>query len=481
MPLNFLNKTWLMSAATQTTDMNSILVGLFVIVLLTTAVVYLLYKVGFFSFIRSLLSRPLRRRGGDEGVEIPEVQVQPKIDAKLPEDKEKQYGETIAQLQERLRQMTERAKKLEEAYDELQFQYKKTKEEKEKVASEVKKKDEEVEEMLKESNKLVKWMAMRFNRGEYVPVVMWTKRGNPMVLKFVCGIAFINGGWRALLVNRLTDKPSKGEWYPSLDKPGAEFIFRDQYGFNPDDPRHTVLFDVNLRDWEEDLKITRDDPKARPVAFMFGIDEDGNPVHRLEYGAPIDIRKLRHENRALKRQVGGLRYQLSRLEEQLWDARYQYEVERDRREHLERENKLLKARMAEVNEVLAIQMDETEIMRGFARSMQVRERAYKRRFKELEDDYVAEVITPQVRGIPGAEYLEKQGKEKVARLFSLLYPTALAEAKTYAIDRTGKSMFEVVSEWLKEKWEREQKDLAAVLEEYGLREEAAEIIRSAYT
>jgi len=444
---------------------------------LTALSAYLLFRIGAFSTLRSRF----RRRKEEEGEpEQPEFVPPTKPEVELPEDKEKAYAGKIAQLEERLRQMVERAKKAEEAYDELRAQFEKVQKEKQEVTKKVEEKDKEVEELLKESNKLVKWMPMRFNRGEYVPVVMWTKRGNPMVLKFVCGIAFINGGWRALLVDRLTTKPEKGEWYPPLDKPGAEFIFRDQYGFNPDDPRHTVLFDINFRNWEEDLKITRDDPRARPVAFMFGVDEDGNPVHRLEYGAPIDIRQLRSENRALKRQVGGLRYRLSQLEDQLWDTKHQLQIERDRREHLERENKLLKARMSEIDEVLAIQMDESEILRNFARTMKRREYAFKRQFSEVEDEYIAEVITPQLRGVPGAEYLQKVGKEKMAQMFSKLYPIALSEAKMYGIDTAGKSMFDVVSEWLHEKYEREQKDLAAVLEDYGLREEVADIIRSSY-
>ncbi|RLI74340.1 hypothetical protein DRO97_06035 [Archaeoglobales archaeon] len=450
-----------------------VVIGIIFVIGFSIALIFIFRKFNVLSAIRSLF----RRERVDRVVE--EVEVKP--DITLPEEKERAYAEKLAQYEERLRQMAERAKKAEEAYDELMAQLKETKKEREEVSQKLQEKDKEIDEMLKESNKLVKWMAMRFNKGEYIPAVMWTKRGNPMLLKFVCSIAFINGGWRALLVDRLTTKPEKGEWYPSLDKPGAEFIFRDQYGFNPDDPRHTVLFDINFRDWEEDLKITRDDPRAKPVAFMFGIDEDGNPVHRLEYGAPIDIRQLRSENRALKRQIGGLRYRLSKIEEDLWNARYNLEIERDRREHLERENKLLKARMSEMEEAFAIQTDESEILRNFARSMKRREYAFKRKFRELEDEYIAEVITPQLRSIPGAEYLEKMGRDKTAQIFSKLYPIALSESKTYGIDTTGKSMFDVVGEWLLQKWEREQKDLSAVLEDYGLREEIADIIRSSYT
>lgn len=439
--------------------------GLLVLIGLAVAVALLLYKVGFFSFLRSLLRR---ERGIPEVQKLPEV---PRVERREEEET------TIARLEEQVRLMAERARKAEEAYDETRAQLEELQKEKEKIQEEVKKRDEEIEELLKESNKLVKWMAVRFNKGEYVPVVMWTKRGNPMVLKFVCGIAQINGGWRALLVSRLTDKPEKGEWYPPLDKPGAEFIFRDQHGFDPDDPRHTVLFDINFRDWEEDLKLTREDPRTRPVAFIFGVDEDGNPVHRLEYGAPIDIRQLRSENRSLKRQVGSLRYRLSRLEEDLWNARYDLEVERDRREHLERENKLLRAQLAEMQESFTVQMDETEIMRSFARTMKRREISFRKQYKDLEDEYLAEVITPQLRGIPGIEYLEKSGKEKMAKVFSLLYPVALSEAKMYNIDTTGKSMFDVVAEWLKEKYEKENKDLASILDEYGYREDVVEIIR----
>jgi len=443
---------------------------------LATAIVIILYKLGAFAWLRSKFRRGEEKKEEEVMVERLE-KIKPTL---LPEDKEKEYVGRIAELEERLRQMTERAKRIEEAYDELKSEYEKTKEEASKVKKQLEEKDKEIDEILKESNKLAKWMAMRFKKGEYVPVVMWTKRGNPMVLKFVCGVAYINGGWRALLVDRLTDKPGKGEWYPPLDKPGAEFIFRDQYGFNPDDPNHTVLFDINLRDWEEDLKISKGDPESKPVAFMFGIDEDGNPVHRLEYGAPIDIRKLRTENRALKRQVGALRYRLSKLEEELWNTRYELEVERDRREHLERENKLLKARMTELDEVLALQIDESEILRNYARAMKRRQYAFKRKFKEVEDEYIAEVITPRLRGIPGAEYLENMGKEKMAQIFSKLAPIAYSEAKMYNIDITGKSMFDVVTEWLKMKYEKENKDLAAVLEDYGLREEISDIIRTSY-
>ena len=378
--------------------------------------------------------------------------------------------EEISQMVERVRQATERAKILEEKYNELKFEMEKTKKEKNELEEKLKKKDEEIKDVTKEANKLVKWMAHRFKKGQYVPVVLWTKRGNPMVLKFVCSIAYINGGWRALLVDRLTDKPEKGQWYPPLDKPGADFIFRDQKGFNPDDPNHTVLFDINLYDWEDDLKITKSDPEAKAVAFIAGVDEDGNPVHRLEFGAPIDIRKLRAENRALKRQVGALSYRLSKREEELWDARYRLETERDKREHLERENKLLKMRLEELGEVLTIQVDESEIMRTFARAMKRREYAFKKQFRELEDEYVADVITPRLKGIPGYEYFEHAGQEAQMKIISLLYPIALTESKRFDIETQGKSMYDVVSEWLKEKYDKEGKDLAQVLEDYGLRD-----------
>lgn len=466
------------SASTMSTE--SIAVWLVINLILGLAIAVLLYRYGFFKWLRFKFRRKKSEEVVDKGVDKGILDLGSKIE-RLPEDKEREYAGKVALLEERLRQMTERAKRLEEAYDELKSEYTKTKEEASKTKEELKKKDEEIEELLSESNKLVKWMAMRFRRGEYVPVVMWSKRGNPMVLKFVCGIAHINGGWRALLVDRLTDKPEKGQWYPALDKPGAEFIFRDQYGFNPDDPNHTVLFDINLRDWEEDLKVTRSDPESKPVAFMFGVDEDGQPVHRLEYGAPIDIRKLRSENRALKRQIGAFRYRLSKLEEELWDARYNLEVERDRREHLERENKLLKARMSEMEEAMAIQIDESEILRNYARMLKRREWASRKTLRDVEDEYISELITPRLRGVPGAEYLEHMSKEKVVQLYAKLAPIAYSEAKMYGIDTKGKSMEEVVTEWIKAKFDAEQKDLAAILEDYGLREEVSDLLRGSFT
>lgn len=453
--------------------MNYALIGFLFIVSLVVACV-LAWKYLAPKLIPKL--KNLFRRKNEEEKAEPEVKP-PREGITIDiSDKEREYMTKLTQMEERLRQMTERAKKVEEAYDELKAEYDKLKKEKEEIEQKLKEKDEEIDKILKESNKLVRWFARRFNKGEYVPLVMWTKRGNAMVLKFVCGVAYINGGWRALLVDRLTDRPEKGEWYPPLDKPGAMFIFRDQPGFNPDDPQHTVLFDVNLHDWMEDLKISKADPHAKPVAFVAGVDEDGNPVHRLEFGAPLDIRRLRAENRKLKTVVGTLRYRISKLEEELWNVRHELQVERDRREHYERENKLLKAKLAEMEEVLAIQMDETEILRQYARSMKRREYAFKKRYKDLEDEYLSDLITPTLKGIPGYEYLEKLGREKCMQIFAKLYPIALAEAKVYGIDTDGKNMQEVVTEWLKAKFDRENKDIVAVLEDLRMLDEVAELL-----
>jgi len=451
--------------------MNYAVVGFLFILLICLLIALVLHKLNVISRLKSLIRREKAEEAEKPKEEVTEIQ---KI---LPEDTSRELGTRLAQLEERVRQMVERAKKAEEAYSELKTEHEKIKKEKEELEKKIEEKDKEIEEMLRETNKLVKWMAMRFNRGEYVPVVMWTRRGNPMLLKFVCGIAYINGGWRALLVNRLTDKPSRGEWYPPLDKPGAMFIFRDQPGFDPSDPSHTVLFDISLRDWEEDLKITKSDPKAKPVGFVFGVDEDGNPVHKLEFGVPIDIRKLRQENMALKRENGYLRYRISKLEEQIWDLRHQLEVEKDRKEFLERELKLTKAKLVELEEVYAIQSDESEILRNYARSLRRREYAFRKRFKDLEEEYLAEVMTPTLKGIPGYEYLEKIGRERAMKIISKLYPIAINEADMYGIDTIGKSMDQVVKEWLRAKWEKDHKDLSEILEEYRLLDEVADILR----
>jgi len=451
--------------------MDYAIIGFLFIVSICLLVAFILRKLHVISRLKSLLRR-------EKVEEVKKPREETEMVKILPEDTSRELGTRLAQLEERVRQMAERAKKAEEAYSELKSEHEKIKKEKEELEKKIKEKDKEIDDILKETNKLVKWMAMRFNRGEYIPVVMWTKRGNPMLLKFVCGIAYINGGWRALLVNRLTDKPSKGEWYPPLDKPGAMFIFKDQQGFNPSDPSHTVLFDISLRDWMEDLKITKGDPQAKPVGFVFGVDEEGNPVHKLEFGVPIDIRNLRQENMALKRENGFLRYRISKLEEQIWDLKHQLDVERDRKEFLERQLKLTKSKLVELEEIHAIQADESEILRNYARSLRRREYAFRKRFKDLEDEYLAEIMTPTMKGIPGYEYLEKIGRERAMKIISKLYPIALNEAEVYGIDTTGKNMDQIVKEWLKAKWDHENKDLDDILEDLGIKEDIADILRS---
>ncbi|HDN74337.1 MAG TPA: hypothetical protein ENG16_04880, partial [Archaeoglobus sp.] len=74
--------------------------------------------------------------------------------------------EEISQMVERVRQVTERAKILEEKYNELKFEMERTKKEKNELEEKLKKKDEEIKDVTKEANKLVKWMAHRFKKGQ---------------------------------------------------------------------------------------------------------------------------------------------------------------------------------------------------------------------------------------------------------------------------------------------------------------------------
>jgi len=398
----------------------------------------------------------------------------------LPEEKERELITRITELEEAYRQATERAKQAEEMYDELKAESEEVKRKKEEVDKELEKHKKEFEELTKETRKLVKWVAQRFKRGQYVPTIGWTKRGNPTVLKFTCAIAQIDGGWRALLVDSLTAHPDTGEWYPPLGKPAPNFIFRDQDGFEPDNPEHTVLFDVNFRDWYEDLILTREDPKAKPVAFMLGVDEDGQPNHRLEYGAPIDIRQLRQQNRALKVENARLRYRMSKVEEEMWRTKYDFEREKDLREHYERINKELKAALAMRDEIIELQVDESEIMRAAVRSRERREYAWRRRLRQTEDEYYDEVIEPRIRGIPGYQYFQQLGRERQQQMLAKLYPIALTESKMYGIETRGKDMYDVVTEWLRQKYEKEGKDISAVLDEYGLKEDVGEILRGGF-
>jgi hypothetical protein len=112
--------------------------------------------------------------------------------------------------------------------------------------------------------------------------------------------------------------------------------------------------------------------------------------------------------------------------------------------------------------------------------MRRREFAYKKRLKDLEDEYMSEIITPDLKGVPGAEYFERLGKDTMLKIFAKLYPIALGEADLYGIDTKGKNMIQIVKEWLKAKYDKENKDMHDVLEDLNMLEEVSEMIRGAY-
>lgn len=429
--------------------------------------------LGLFVLVLKIKEKlPKLRRKHEEEPEYEEV----KPSEKPPTEKEV-LEERARIYKERALQEKERAKKLEEKAYELMNEYEKVKEEVKKKEEELKKTNETLKTMEEESKKLSKIVISRYGKGKRIPVVLWTKRGNPMPYKFVAEVAWINGGYRALLIDSITAKPETGEWFPPLDKPAPNFIFRDDPGFNPDDPHHSVLFDINARDWEEDLKITKADPHAKPVALSFGIDEEGNPIHRLEYGAPIHINTLRAENRNLKRQVMRYMHMLRETEYKLRDVEYQLQMEKDLRQHAEKELALLRAQLYETRDIAMLMGDELEAAREAFRTQRLRRYAAYRRAEEAEKLYDAYYGRPAISELPGAEYLEHQSKDKTQQLFAMLASIARAEAKNYNIDTTGKNNEQIVTEWLAKKYEKEGKTLSDILREYGLEMDAISILR----
>ena len=393
-------------------------------------------------------------------------------------ESEKILTESMQELKRRLEQEKEARKKVEEKYDELRVEYQKVIEEVKKKDEELKKTQEKVKEIEEESKKLVKIVHKRYKKGQYIPAILWTERGNPLPYKFVVEIAWVNGGYRALLVDSITADPSTGEWFPPLHMPAPNFCFRDDPGFNPDDPDHSVLFDVNRHDWEEDLKVTQNDPHAKPVALTFGIDIKGNPIHKLQYGAPIHINTLRAENRNLKRQVMMYYHRWKETEEKWRDAEYRYQMEKDLREHLEREVKMLKAQLYELRDALLLMGDEIEVARDAWESEKRRRIAATKRALKAEEMFDAYFGRPMISELPGAEFFEHKSKEKQAEIIALLAPIARIEAKQYGIETKGKSDEEMVYEWLKAKYERENKTLTDVLRETGLDTKVADILLS---
>jgi len=449
----------------------SILVGLIFVALVMVSVIFIIRKKGIKLPIVPSLPKIRSKEYKIEDEELEKVRIVPhKSDTELLEEK-------AEILKERVLQEKERAKKLEEIYDELRVEFEKTKDELKRKDEEIKKKEEVTQTIEEESKKLARFIAKRYKKGQYIPVVLWTKRGNPMPYKFVVEIGWVNGGWRALLVDSITARPETGQWFPPLDKPAPNFKFRDDPGFNPDDPHHSVLFDISARDWEEDLKVSRADPYAKPVAFSFGIDEEGNPIHKLDYGAPVHINTLRAENRNLKRQLMRYMHVSRETEYKLRDVEYQLQMEKDLRQHLEKELKLLRTQLYETKDITMLMGDELEAAREAFRSQKLRRMAAHRRAEEAEKLFDAYYARPAISELPGAEYLEHQSKDKTQKLYSMLAPIARVEAKMYDIDTTGKDDKDIVNEWLNEKYKKENKTLGDVLREYGLDIDAVSILK----
>jgi len=372
----------------------------------------------------------------------------------------------------------ERAKRLEEAYDELRTEYEKLKSMVKEKDEEIKKKDEKIKKIEEESKKLVRIADKRYKKGHRIPAILWTKRGNALPYKFVVEIAWVNGGYRALLVDSPVAKPDSGEWFPPLDKPAPQFCFKDDPGFNPNDPSHIVLFDVNRHDWEEDLKVTQRDPISRPVALVFGIDEDGNPIHRTYMGSAISIQQLRGENRSLKLEIFRLRHINTEMENKIKELEYRLTMEKDLREHLEKEVQILRSQLFEMRNITTLMGDELEAAREAFRVQKLRKAAALRRAEEAEKLFDAYFGRTKAGITPLAELLEEKSKEKDAKIVALLAPIARREAKAYGIDKTGMSDEEIVDEWIKKKVKEEgMKGWLDLLQTLGIDMDIRNIIR----
>ena len=78
--------------------------------------------------------------------------------------------------------------------------------------------------------------------------------------------------------------------------------------------------------------------------------------------------------------------------------------------------------------------------------------------------------------LPGSKYFEQKTMEKEAEIVALLAPIARREAKAYEIDVKGKTDEEIVDEWIRKKYENENKTLADILRDYGLEDKFINII-----
>ncbi len=425
---------------------------IFILIIPTVLALLLLWKEGKLhlpSLKLPSLKKEEVREGEGEGVET-------KLPTRESEsEKEKFIEKQMELLKERAKQEQERAKKIEEKYDELRVEYEKAKEIAKRKEEEAKKAQELAKKMEEESEKLVRIISKRYKKGHYIPAVLWTKRGNALPYKFVVEMGWVNGGWRALLVDSITADPETGEWFPSLDKPAPNFLFRDDPGFEPDNPQHSVLFDVNRHEFEEDLKISQADPESKPVALIFGVDLEGNPVHRLQYGAGIHINTLRAENRKLKVELMKYMHMLRETQARLSDAEYKYQMEKDLREHLEKEMRLLKAQVYELKDAAVLASDELEAAREAFRTQRLRRIAAERRAQEAEKMFDAYYGRPQVYETSIQPYLEQKSKEIDAKIVAMLAPIARREASMYGIEKKGRSDEEIVDDWIKKKVEQE--------------------------
>ena len=434
-----------------------------------------------FDWLKRLFKRGKKEEGKEEEegkVPIEEMDQRPTRVTRVvpPTEREEIYKEAVEELKRRIEQEKEARKKIEERFDELRTEYDKLREETKRKEDQLKEAEEKMSKMEEESSKLVKIIEKRYKKGRYIPVILWSERGSALPYRFVVEIGWVNGGYRALLVDSITADPSTGEWFPPLHMPAPNFCFMDDPGFNPDDPGHSVLFAVNRHDWEEDLKVTRADPEAKPPALVFGIDIKGNPVHPLRYGAPININTLRSENRALKRQVGLYYHKWKETEEKWRDAEFRYEIERQRREYLEEQVRWLKSQLYESRDALLLLGDEAEFMKDAIESEKRRRIVTTKRLLKTEELVDSELMKPGVSLLPGSKYFEQKTMEKEAEIVALLAPIARREAKAYEIDVKGKTDEEIVDEWIRKKYENENKTLADILRDYGLEDKFINII-----
>lgn len=373
-------------------------------------------------------------------------------------------GKQLEELESVAKMESEARKRLEEQLAEME-KYKEDLEEK--ISSkdqEVKERNDKIKSMEDESRRQARFYVRRWARGERMPVVKWTINGNPVLMQYCAGVVPDGGGYRAILVDNPRKDPEKGhEVYPPPDKPAPKFIFRDDPGFNPNDPSHSVLFDVSTTLWQRDAQVTEASPTSYPVGYSFGIDDEGNPIHSLKHGMIQDISQLRQENLKLKNEANRYWIELTKEQHKTSQLEYDLSVYKDRADSLKSENDFLRMQMYDMKDAHDLQSHEMEVVKKTSRINELRGMAHERLGKEAEERLDKVLSRPRVGGDG------RGGKE----IYRKLHPIAELESQNYGIDvdKYANDPEGLVKEWLSAKYQQDNMTLEDVVNAYNLSSE----------